>query len=149
MALNGKHKLSFFYRQSLGEILQYARGCHGGELLAIHETSTSPLHVTVVGAKDDPAAVKLYAAALHSFRGYERVEWIDLSRAASAPQDVQYPALARPAAFVCRDQHCGGPIYLEPALNAAIEKAASKPEPVVRAGAAPASLRKPASPSGV
>jgi uncharacterized protein YyaL (SSP411 family) len=92
-----------------------------GELLAIHESTHAPLHITVVGAKEDPAAQQLYKTALNSLESYERLEWLPTANAA-ARNDVPYPTLARPAAFLCHENHCGSPIYVDSALTALITK---------------------------
>ncbi|HEX4322750.1 MAG TPA: DUF255 domain-containing protein, partial [Acidobacteriaceae bacterium] len=91
------------------------RPLSGGELLAVYETTHAPLHVTVVGAKDNEAARGLFSAALHGLRGYERLEWMVAGNEARGDMkypSIRYPALEQPAAFVCYDGHCGSPIYL-------------------------------------
>jgi uncharacterized protein YyaL (SSP411 family) len=104
----------------------------GGELLAIHETASEPLHVAIVGAKEDEAARKLYQAALASLRSYERLEWVSGTVPNAGPREIAYPALTQAAAFVCHEGRCGAPIYLEAGLRASIEKSANRPE-LVRA----------------
>ena len=49
----------------------------GGILLADRELSAPPLHITVVGSKNDPAARSLFLAALKQPATYKRVEWLD------------------------------------------------------------------------
>ncbi|WP_428669340.1 hypothetical protein [Reyranella sp.] len=48
-----------------------------GALLANRELSREPAHVTIVGAKDDPAARALYTAARAYPTRYLRIEWLD------------------------------------------------------------------------
>ncbi|CAN0270125.1 unnamed protein product, partial [Phaeothamnion confervicola] len=48
-----------------------------GALLADRELSREPAHVTMVGAKDDPAARALYEAARTYPTRYLRIEWLD------------------------------------------------------------------------
>ena len=48
-----------------------------GALLADRELVREPAHVTIVGAKDDPAARALYAAARTYPTRYFRIEWLD------------------------------------------------------------------------
>jgi uncharacterized protein YyaL (SSP411 family) len=100
------------------------RPLSGGELLAVYETTHAPLHVSVVGAKDNEAARRLFGVALHGLRGYERLEWMAAGNEARG--DMKYPALEQPAAFVCYDGRCGSPIYIESVLTAKIEKSASR-----------------------
>lgn len=123
-----------------------ARPLSGGELLAIHETTHAPLHIAVVGQKDNQAARQLFNTALHALRGYERLEWIPAPQPANdarkdAYKDVPYPALAEPAAFVCRDNHCGAPIYLSEVLTALIEKASSGAGSTKTGSSTPASAK--------
>ncbi len=48
-----------------------------GVLLADMEITSPPLHITVVGRKDDAAAQRLFAAAIQEPTTYKRVEWLD------------------------------------------------------------------------
>ena len=58
-----------------------------GVLLADNEVGRPPLHLTVVGPKDDPAARALFEAAL------------------------QYPSVPRAAAYVYTERTCTAPIF--------------------------------------
>jgi uncharacterized protein len=80
-------------------------------LLADYEVSRPPLHLTVVGRKDDPAAKALFAAALKYPASYKRVEWWDTREGKLPNPDVQYPAVQRPAAYVCTERTCSAPIF--------------------------------------
>jgi hypothetical protein len=51
-----------------------------GILLADSEMRTNPLHVTVVGKKDDAAAAALFVVAIRVPTEYRRVEWWDQSQ---------------------------------------------------------------------
>ena len=99
------------------------RWLSGGELLAIYENTHAPLHISIVGQKDDPDARRLFTTALQSIRGYERLEWLAEPQAASIRNDVPYPVLTKSAAFVCHDSRCGDPIFVDQTLTALIEKA--------------------------
>ena len=81
-----------------------------GALLATLEASEDPLHITLVGGKRDPRSQLLYVAALRQGGGYRRIEWWDKAEGALFNPDVSYPALDRPAAFVCTDRTCSLPI---------------------------------------
>ena len=63
----------------------------GGILLADRELSVPPLHITVVGGKNDPAARSLFLAALKQPATYKRVEWLDESEGPLRNADVEYP----------------------------------------------------------
>jgi uncharacterized protein YyaL (SSP411 family) len=80
-------------------------------LLADYEVSRPPLHLTVVGHKDDPAANALFRAALQYPASYKRVEWWDVREGKLPNPDVQYPAVQRAAAYVCTERTCSAPIY--------------------------------------
>lgn len=82
-----------------------------GILLAAFESSNDPLHITVVGSKGDPAARALFEAAIRYPAVYRRIEWWDRSEGNMPNPDVQYPKLAKPAAFVCTDRTCSLPIF--------------------------------------
>jgi uncharacterized protein YyaL (SSP411 family) len=110
------------------------RPLSAGELLAIHESASAPLHITVVGAKEDPAARQLFMAALNSIRSYERLEWLTDTQTSSAQStglsdNVTYPALTKPAAFLCHQNRCGAPIYLDQTLTALIARALASTRP--------------------
>lgn len=90
-----------------------------GVLLADREIHSDPTHITVVGAKSDPAAQKLYEAARRHPSGYLRVEWLDPKEGPLPNPDVQYPVLERPAAFSCAAGRCSRPVF-EPARIAEV-----------------------------
>jgi uncharacterized protein len=88
-----------------------ARGLGAGILLADAEVSGPPLHITIVGGKDDAAAAKLFAAALGIPEPYKRVEWYDAREGALMNADVEYPALGTAAAFLCSGTTCSSPAF--------------------------------------
>ena len=80
-------------------------------LLADYEVSRPPLHLTVVGPKDDPAAKALFQAALQYPSFYKRLEWWDTREGKLPNPDVQYPSVSRAAAYVCTERTCSAPIF--------------------------------------
>jgi uncharacterized protein YyaL (SSP411 family) len=88
----------------------------GGILLANRELGSEPLHVTVVGAKSDPLAMALFATALRVANQYKRIDWYDPAHEKLPNSDVEYPSLARSAAYVCTGTACSAPINLPSAL---------------------------------
>jgi uncharacterized protein YyaL (SSP411 family) len=82
-----------------------------GVLLAEQEITSSPLHITVVGRKDDPKAQELFAAANRQPRTFKRIEWFDEREGALPNPDVEYPTLSKAAAFLCTDQACSAPVF--------------------------------------
>jgi uncharacterized protein YyaL (SSP411 family) len=82
-----------------------------GVLLAHYEFTHIPLHATVVGRKDDPAARTLFDALLRSSPPYRRIEWWDTREGPLPHAEIEYPVLDRAAAFFCDDRTCSKPIY--------------------------------------
>ncbi len=82
-----------------------------GVLLADREISSPPLHITVVGRKDDATAQRLFAAAIQEPTTYKRVEWFDEREGGLPNSDVEYPTLSRAAAFLCTDKACSAPVF--------------------------------------
>jgi uncharacterized protein YyaL (SSP411 family) len=85
-------------------------------LLADRELGSDPVHVTVVGHRDDPAARALFMTAINSPDAYRRSEWWDKREGSLPNPDVQYPELDTAAAFVCTSHVCSSPIRQPQAL---------------------------------
>ncbi len=62
-----------------------------GILLADAELAREPVHVTIVGRRDNPAAAALHAAARRYPTRYLRIEWIDRAEGPMPNPDVEYP----------------------------------------------------------
>jgi uncharacterized protein YyaL (SSP411 family) len=82
-----------------------------GALLADRELSREPAHVTIVGAKDDPAAQALYAAARVYPTRYLRIEWLDRREGPLPVADIEYPEMPQAAAFACANGACSVPVF--------------------------------------
>ena len=80
-------------------------------LVTEYEVTRPPLHLTVVGAKTDPAAQSLFHATLKYPAFYKRVEWWDTHEGKLPNPDVQYPSVARAAAYICTQRTCSPPIF--------------------------------------
>jgi hypothetical protein len=91
-------------------------------LLPDLELASPPLHLTVVGAKDDAAARDLFQAALRYPSTYKRLEWWDPREGPLPNPDVKYPELKMAAAFVCTDRTCSTPIYKAGELQSRVDK---------------------------
>jgi len=93
-----------------------------GLLMAEEEMRTDPVHVAILGRKDDPTAQSMFAAALRLPESHKLVEWWD-RRAGPAPrgEDI-YPQLDYAAAFLCANGACSSPIKSEAALTARLAK---------------------------
>ncbi len=82
-----------------------------GALLADRELGREPAHVTIVGAKDDPEAQALYAAARTYPTRYLRIEWLDRNEGPLPASDIDYPELPQAAAFACANGACSVPVF--------------------------------------
>jgi len=95
-------------------------------LLADLEVGSEPLHLTVVGHKDDPAAQNLFQAALRYPSDYKRLEWWDVREGRLPNPDVQYPELKQAAAFICASRTCSPPIFDPDKLPGRVDKLLSQ-----------------------
>ncbi|MCO6430686.1 MAG: thioredoxin domain-containing protein [Deltaproteobacteria bacterium] len=87
-----------------------------GILLADLELTGEPLHITIVGQKDDPLAKELFMAGLKYFSPYKRLEWWDKREGAMPNPDVEYPQMQKSAAFICTNKRCSLPIFKPEAI---------------------------------
>ena len=100
------------------------RRTEAGLLIADRELSNDPVHLTVVGSKNDPAAKTLFRIAQHQAGSYKRIEWWDRSEGAMPNPDVQYPDLPKAAAYVCSQNRCSLPVFEGKELLALAERLA-------------------------
>jgi uncharacterized protein YyaL (SSP411 family) len=98
-----------------------------GLLLAEEEARTDPLHVAIIGPKDDPAAQALFAAALRAPTAHKLVEWWDRREGAAPRGEDIYPQLPHAAAFVCDHGACSAPLAAPAALERRLERLQSAP----------------------
>jgi uncharacterized protein YyaL (SSP411 family) len=92
-------------------------------LLAEEELKNEPVHVTIVGPKDDPRGAALYAAALRYPLGYKRAEWWDKREGKLVHHDVDYPDYPDgPAAFACTRNFCSLPVTDAAAIPAQLDR---------------------------
>lgn len=84
---------------------------YSGILTADYEYNRDPLHITVVGNKDDPLSKELFLTGLKYFSVYKRIEWWDKREGAMPNPDVEYPQMQKPAAFICTNKRCSLPIF--------------------------------------
>lgn len=96
-------------------------------LVTDDELRQDPIHVTVVGAKQDAAALELFKAALAYPENYMRVEWWDKAEGPLPRADVTYPQLAKSAAFLCTGTRCSLPIYDPKTIRAKIDALLAPP----------------------
>jgi uncharacterized protein YyaL (SSP411 family) len=94
----------------------------GGLLLAAQEIAAEPLHVTVVGRKDDPTAQALYAAALRAPTTNRLVEWWDRREGGPPRGESIFPDLPGASAYLCANGACSAPIGTAAALTRRLAK---------------------------
>ncbi len=97
-----------------------------GVLLTDRELDRDPAHITILGRKDDPAAQRLFAAAIRYPLAYKRVEWWDRREGKLPNPDVVYPQLARAAAFACANQACSLPVFEPEQIVPAVDRLQSQ-----------------------
>jgi uncharacterized protein YyaL (SSP411 family) len=91
-------------------------------LLAEDELRNEPVHVTIVGAKDDLRSASLYKAALAYPLVNKRAEWWDKREGSLANIDVDYPDYPDgPAAFACTSNFCSYPVTEPGAIAAQLD----------------------------
>jgi hypothetical protein len=97
----------------------------GGLLLAGEELRTDPLHVTVVGRKDDPVAQAMFASAEKAPTTYRLVEWWDRREGGPPRGESIFPDLEKSAAYLCANGACSSPIPDGAALSRRLAKVAA------------------------
>ena len=80
-------------------------------LMAEYRVANFPIHIAIIGPKNDPNAKNLYAASLAHATLYSRIDWWDRKEGPLLNSDATYPVLDKSAAYVCHDFQCSFPIY--------------------------------------
>ncbi len=94
----------------------------GGQLLVEEELTSTPVHLTVVGSKKDPAAAELFKSAQAYPVTYKRMDWYDKSQGKLPNMVVEYPDLPKAAVFACREGRCSAPFFDPKELRAKVDK---------------------------
>ena len=94
----------------------------GAELLAEEEARTEPIHVMIIGGKDDPVARAMFAAALRVSEPHKLVEWWDRRREPAPRGEDYFPELGQPAAFLCANGACSSPLTTVAALAKRLDR---------------------------
>lgn len=80
-------------------------------LLAEYWIAKHPIHIAIVGSKNDPEAKDLHITALRFSPLHTRIDWWDRAEGPLMNSDVIYPVLDKSAAYVCHGFQCSFPIY--------------------------------------
>jgi len=95
----------------LAEPVTANRGYYvGGALLAEEEFSREPVHVMILGRKDDPVARAMFAVALHLPDQHKLVEWWDRREGPAPRHEEIFPEMDGAAAFLCANGACSLPV---------------------------------------
>lgn len=92
-------------------------------LLALEDFTQTPLHLTVLGRRNDPQAQALHAAALRSLTSHQLIEWRDPTDPHPLPTQVDYPKLSRAALFLCTATACSSPVFNAADVAAKVDRA--------------------------
>jgi len=109
-----KHGLRFL---SIPQIAT-ARQEEAGILLVNAELNKAPIHIVIIGDKNDPQTEILYQAALRSYNWYKKIECFEENT--SLPEDSEVKLNENehyPVAYVLNEFHCSKPIYEPDILN--------------------------------
>ena len=82
-----------------------------GLLAADLEMAEDPIHITIVGHRDNAAAQLLHRAARAYPGQYKRIDWWDKREGPLPNPDISYPQLTQSAAFACANQTCSMPVF--------------------------------------
>lgn len=93
-----------------------------GVLLAEQEFAEEPVHITIVGKKDDRLAQDLHRAARAYPALYKRLDWWDKREGDLPNPDVQYPELEQAAAFACTNKICSLPAFSAEELTITVNR---------------------------
>lgn len=118
-----------FYRSMAEDAMRFlasdqvagGEGLLTGILYADSELGSDPMHLAILGKKEDPDAKTLYHAALGTPSVYRRMEWWDRREGPLPHSDVDYPELEKAAAFVCAEGACSTPIFSPEKISATLE----------------------------
>jgi uncharacterized protein YyaL (SSP411 family) len=115
------------YRDLAKQVLQFVVGRSGplpvgSAGLAINRFLRYPVHIVVVGAKQDPTAKKLFRKALELYVPGKVVRHLDPQVDTLSVGEVTFPQTTASQAYVCTDKLCSSPIQNAEALHDHLEE---------------------------
>jgi hypothetical protein len=93
-----------------------------GLLLAEAEARTDPVHIMILGGKDDPVARGMFAASLRLSDQHKLVEWWDRRSGPPPRGEDIFPEMDNAAAFLCANGACSSPLGSVAALEKRLAK---------------------------
>jgi len=97
-AVAAKHAMKYLASQ---EVVDGIFSFTGGLLLADEEIASEPVHIAIVGRRDDAAARALFDSARKQPSSYKVLEWIS-----PGSKDSAFPDTGKATAYVCTDNRC-------------------------------------------
>lgn len=91
-------------------------------LQAEDELRNEPVHVTIIGPRDDARTAALYRSALAYPMTHKRAELWDRREGKLANLDVEYPDYPEPAAFACTRNFCSLPVTAPADIAAQLDR---------------------------
>jgi uncharacterized protein YyaL (SSP411 family) len=98
------------------------RRLNAGVMLADLERAGDPVHLAVVGRRDDESALTLLREAIRYPSHYKRVDFWDRREGPLPNPDVRYPELDRAAAFACANKTCSLPVFERAKLRETVDR---------------------------
>jgi len=97
-------------------------------LTADYFVTNHPIHIAIVGSKNDTDAKNLYATALANSPLNLRIDWWDKKEGPMLNSDAVYPAMDKSAAYVCHGFQCSFPIFKAQDLLAILHDIIAPPQ---------------------
>ena len=102
-----EHALKYLSADTITQSRRFLAGL----LAADREQAEDPIHITIVGQRNDAVAQSLHFAARAYPGQYKRVDWWDKREGPLPNPDITYPQLSESAAFACANQACSLPVF--------------------------------------
>ena len=115
------------YKQGAERTLQYLLGSRSPyppalAALAVDRYLNYPLHIVIVGEKEEQITQSLWHESLRVYAPGKTVMLLDPSKDKLAIGEVSFPKLSQPAAYVCTDLLCSKPIEKPGQLRESLER---------------------------
>ena len=102
-----RHAMKYLSAEAITQTPRFLAGLLAADL----ELAEDPIHITIVGHRDNAAAQSLHRAARAYPGKYKRIDWWDKREGPLPNPDISYPQLSQPAAFACANKACSLPVF--------------------------------------